>query len=81
MEDNDDTDNMGEREDNIDEGDDNPVSSRHNKCNNPLSILKKRKNGAIAVSYMLYPKPSIYQQLSMLYQQPNFENMMKLSGV
>jgi hypothetical protein len=37
----------------------NPVSSRCNKCNNPLSILKKRKNGAIAVLRMLYSKPSI----------------------
>jgi hypothetical protein len=59
----------------------NPVSSRHNKCNNPLSILKKRKDGAIAVPCMLYFKPSICQQLSMLYQRPGFENMMKLSGV
>jgi len=46
----------------------NPVSSHRNKCNNPLSILKKRKDGAIAVPRMLYPKPSIRQQLSMLYQ-------------
>jgi hypothetical protein len=46
----------------------NPVSSRHNKCNNLLSILKKKKDGAIAVPHMLYPKPSIRQQLSMLYQ-------------
>ena len=46
----------------------NPVSSRRNKCNNPLSILKKKKGGAIAVPRMLYPKPSICQQLSMLSQ-------------
>ena len=59
----------------------NPVSSRRNKCNNPLSILKKRKGEIIAVPRMLYPKPSIRQQLSMLYQRPGFENMLKLSGV
>ena len=59
----------------------NPVSSHRNKCNNSLSILKKRKGGAIAVPCMLYPKPSIRQQLSMLYQRPGFENMLKLSGV
>jgi hypothetical protein len=59
----------------------NPVSSRRNKCNNPLSIFKKRKDGTIAVLCMLCFKPSIHQQLSILYQQPGFENMMKLSGV
>ncbi|CAB5392785.1 unnamed protein product [Rhizophagus irregularis] len=32
---------------------DNPVPSRHNKCNNPLSILKKRKGEIIAVPHML----------------------------
>jgi hypothetical protein len=46
----------------------NLVSSHCNKCNNLLSILKKRKDGAIAVPCMLYFKPSIHQQLSMLYQ-------------
>jgi hypothetical protein len=59
----------------------NPISSRYNKCDNPLSILKKRKGEIIAVPRMLYPKPSIRQQLSMLYQRPDFENMLKLSGV
>ena len=60
---------------------DNPVLSRRNKCNNPLSILKKRKGEIIAVPRMIYPKPSIRQQLSMLYQRPGFEDMLKLSGV
>ncbi|CAB5389010.1 unnamed protein product [Rhizophagus irregularis] len=46
----------------------NPVPSHRNKCNNPLSILKKRKGEIIAVSRMIYPKQSIHQQLSMLYQ-------------
>lgn len=59
----------------------NPVPSRRNKCNNPLSVLKKRKGESIAVPRMLYPKPSIRQQLSMLYQRSGFENMLKLSGV
>jgi hypothetical protein len=57
-----------------------PVSSRRNQCNNPISILKKRKGKTIAVPRMLYPKPSIRQQLSMLYQRPGFEDMLKLSG-
>ena len=60
---------------------DNPVLSRRNKCNNPLSILKKRKGEIIAVPRMIYPKPSIRQQLSMLYQRPGFEDMLELSGV
>ncbi|GET67403.1 uncharacterized protein LOC114543330 [Rhizophagus irregularis DAOM 181602=DAOM 197198] len=59
----------------------NPVPSRRNKCNNPLSILKKKESGIIAEPRMIYPKPSIRQQLSMLYQRPGFENMLKLSGV
>ena len=59
----------------------NPVSIHRNKCNKPLSILKKRKGGTIAVPRMLYPKPGIRQQLTMLYQQPDFENMLKLSGI
>ncbi|PKK57046.1 hypothetical protein RhiirC2_858373 [Rhizophagus irregularis] len=45
----------------------NPVPSCCNKCNNPLSILKKRKGEIIAIPHMIYPKPSIRQQLSMLY--------------
>jgi hypothetical protein len=59
----------------------NPIPSRRNQCNNPLSILKKNKGETIAVPHMLYPKPSIRQQLSMLYQRPDFEDMLKLSGV
>ncbi|GET62780.1 hypothetical protein GLOIN_2v1763250 [Rhizophagus irregularis DAOM 181602=DAOM 197198] len=60
---------------------DNPVPSRRNKCNNPLSILKKRKGKIIAVPRMIYPKPSIRQQLNMLYQRPEFEDMLELSGI
>ncbi|PKK65109.1 hypothetical protein RhiirC2_715792 [Rhizophagus irregularis] len=37
---------------------DNLILKRRNKCNNPLSTLKKNKNGIIAVPHMLYPKPS-----------------------
>src|SRR6266542_946489 len=59
----------------------NPISNHRNKCNNPLSTLKKKKGKIIAISHMLYPKPSIRKQLSMLYQQPGFEDMLKLSGV
>jgi hypothetical protein len=59
----------------------NSVPGRRNKCNNTLSTLKKKKDGIIAVPRMLYPKPSIRQQLSMLYQRPGFEDMMKLSGI
>jgi hypothetical protein len=58
----------------------NPISSRNHQCNNPLSILKKNKDATIAVPRMLYPKPNIRQQLSILYQRPDFENMLKLSG-
>ena len=57
-----------------------PVLSRRNQCNNLLTILKKRKGKTIAVPHMLYPKPSIRQQISMLYQRPRFEDMLKLSG-
>ncbi|PKY31903.1 hypothetical protein RhiirB3_449739 [Rhizophagus irregularis] len=39
---------------------DNLILKRRNKCNNPLSTLKKNKNGIIAVPHMLYPKPNIY---------------------
>lgn len=59
----------------------NLVLSHRNKCNNPLSTLKKRKDEIIAIPQMLYPKPSIRQQLSMLYQRPGFEDMLKLSGI
>jgi len=59
---------------------DNPIPSRRNQCNNPLTVLKKRKGETIAVPRMLYPKPSIRQQLSKLYQQSGFENMLKSSG-
>ena len=59
---------------------DNPIINRRNKCNNPLSTLKKNKNEVIAVPRMLYPRPSIRQQLSMLYQRPGFEDMLRMSG-
>ena len=59
---------------------DNLIINRHNKCNNPLSTLKKNKNEVIAVPCMLYLRPSIHQQLSMLYQRPGFEDMLQMSG-
>jgi hypothetical protein len=59
---------------------DNSIPSRRNQCNNPLTVLKKCKGETIAVPRMFYPKPSIRQQLSMLYQRPGFENMLKSSG-
>ncbi|CAG8804509.1 12548_t:CDS:1, partial [Gigaspora rosea] len=34
----------------------------------------------IAIPRMLYSKPSIRQQLSMLYQRPGFEDILQLSG-
>jgi hypothetical protein len=45
----------------------NSVLSRSHQCNNLLSILKKNKATTITVPYILYPRLSIYQQLSMLY--------------
>ncbi|GBC16020.2 hypothetical protein GLOIN_2v1849215 [Rhizophagus irregularis DAOM 181602=DAOM 197198] len=57
----------------------NPISNRNHQCNNLLSILKKNKDATIAVLRMLYSKPNIRQQLSILYQRPDFENMLKLS--
>src|ERR1051325_12174543 len=59
----------------------NPIPSRHNKCNNPLTVIKRNKDKTIAIPRMLYSKPSIRQQLSMLYQRPGFENMLKSSGI
>ena len=58
-----------------------PNSSKKNKCNNELSTLKKNKNSIVAVPHMLYPKPSIKQQLSIMYQRPNFEKNFALSGI
>jgi hypothetical protein len=46
----------------------NPIPSYRKQCNNPLSVLKRNKGETIAVPRILYPKPSIRQQLSMLYQ-------------
>src|SRR6266542_2195986 len=47
-----------------------------------IHFLHSKKRGEIiAIPRMLYPKPSIRQQLSMLYQRPGFEDMLKLSGV
>ncbi|EXX71357.1 hypothetical protein RirG_079250 [Rhizophagus irregularis DAOM 197198w] len=45
----------------------NPIPSRRNQCNNLLTILKKSKRETIAMPCMLFSKPSIRQQLSMLY--------------
>ena len=59
----------------------NPIPSRRNKCNNPLSVVKRNKDKTIAIPRMLYPKPSIRQQLSTLYQRPGFEDMLRLSEV
>ena len=59
----------------------NPMPSHRNQCNNPLSVFKRNKNQTKAIPRMLYPKPSIRQQLSMLYQQPGFEDMLKSSGM
>ena len=57
-----------------------PNNSKKNKCNNELSTLKKNKNNVVAIPRMLYPKPSIKQQLSIMYQRPGFEKMLALSG-
>ena len=59
----------------------NPIPSRRNKCNNSLSIIKRNRDKTIAVPRMFYPRPSIRQQLSMLYQRPGFENMLRSSGI
>jgi len=59
----------------------NPIPSHRKPCNNPLSVFKKNKGEVIAVPRMLYPKPSVRHQLSMLYQRPNFERMLKSSGI
>ncbi|GET63664.1 hypothetical protein GLOIN_2v1763250 [Rhizophagus irregularis DAOM 181602=DAOM 197198] len=40
----------------------NPVPSHRNKCNNPLSILKKRESEIIVESRMIYPKPRIQRE-------------------
>ena len=58
---------------------DNLIINHCNKCNNPLFTLKKNKNEVIAVPHMLYSRPSIHQQLSMLYQRPGFEDMLRMS--
>src|SRR2546430_1518614 len=59
----------------------NPIPSHRKPCNNPLSVFKKNKGEVIAVLRMLYLKPSVRHQLSMLYQRPNFERMLKSSGI
>ena len=58
-----------------------PNNSHSHKCNNPLSTLSQKKGVTIPVPRLLYPRPSIRHQLSMLYQRPDFENMLKLSGI
>jgi Transposase family tnp2 len=57
-----------------------PTSSRNPQCNNPLSTLKRNKGGTIVAPRALYPKPSVRQQLNMLYQRPDFESMLKSAG-
>src|SRR6185436_4337080 len=52
---------------NYEEFPNNPIPSRKNLCNNGLSSLKRNKKGREAIPKMLYPKPSIKQQLSILY--------------
>ena len=46
----------------------NPIPSQRNQCNNSLFIIKRNKGKTVAIPRMLYPKPSIRHQLSMLYQ-------------
>ena len=58
----------------------NPTPSRKNLCNNELSSLKRNMKNMVAIPKMLYPKPSIKQQLSILYQRSGFEKMLDQSG-
>jgi hypothetical protein len=58
----------------------NPVPSRKNLCNNELSSLKRNMKNMVVIPRMLYPKPSIKQQLSLLYQRSGFEKMLDQSG-
>jgi hypothetical protein len=58
----------------------NPVLSRKNLCNNELSSLKRNMKNMVAIPRMLYPKPTIKQQLSILYRRSNFEKMLDQSG-
>ena len=45
-----------------------------------LPFSKKIKMVLWQFQKMLYPKPSIKQQLYIMYQRPNFEKMLALSG-
>ena len=65
---------------NYEEFPNNTITPNKKLCNNELTILKKNKNKMVAIPRMLYPKPSIKQQLSIMYQRPDFERMLKLSG-
>src|SRR6185436_1174 len=58
----------------------NPTPSQKNLCNNELSSLKKNMKNMVAIPKMLYPKPSIKQQLSILYQRSGFEKMLDQLG-
>jgi hypothetical protein len=58
----------------------NPVLSRKNLCNNELSSLKRNMKNMVVIPRMLYPKPTIKQQLSILYRRSNFEKMLDQSG-
>ena len=46
----------------------NPIPANKKLCNNELTIIKKNKNKTVVIPRMLYPKPSIKQQLSNMYQ-------------
>src|SRR5919108_3861567 len=59
----------------------NPIPANKKLYNNELTIIKKNKNKTIAIPRMLYLKPNIKQQLSNMYQRPDFERMLKLSGI
>jgi hypothetical protein len=65
---------------NYEEFPNNLIPSRKNLCNNELSSLKRNMNGIAAIPKMLYPKPSIKQQLSIMYQRSGFEKMLDQSG-
>ncbi|CAG8710713.1 13298_t:CDS:2, partial [Dentiscutata erythropus] len=65
---------------NYEEYPNNPVLSRKNLCDNELSSLKRNMKNMIVIPRMLYPKPSIKQQLSIMYQRSGFEKMLDQSG-
>ncbi|GBC25642.2 uncharacterized protein LOC110231456 [Rhizophagus irregularis DAOM 181602=DAOM 197198] len=49
------------------------------QCNAPLSEQKKLDNGKVVnAPLLIYPMPSIKEQLLQMYQRPNFEKNLKL---